>query len=272
MARARNIKPGFFKNEILGVADPIYSLLFEGLWVLADREGRLEDRPLRIKGELFPYREGIDIEALLDWLQAKEFIVRYVAANKRYIQVVNFLKHQNPHKNETESEIPSPENIGTASEKIGSARACSLIPDSLIPDSSSVGASAPIREYPDEFERTWCEFPRRAGDNPKKDAYRSWNARLKDGTTAQEMHDGTCRYRQFCEATGKLGTEFVMQAKRFFGQSKAFAQPWETPSGGSHETHQRVDNSAPARVRRANERRERERQEAEKVIDAERAH
>lgn len=135
MARARNIKPGFFKNEILGVADPIYSLLFEGLWVLADRSGRLEDRPLRIKGELFPYRDGLDMEGLLSWLQAQEFILRYTIAGKRYIQVVNFVKHQNPHKNETESEIPSSDSIGTTSEKIGSARACLLIPDSLIPDS-----------------------------------------------------------------------------------------------------------------------------------------
>ena len=53
MARARNIKPGFFKNEILGVADPLYSLLFEGLWVLADRAGRLEDRPFASRARSF---------------------------------------------------------------------------------------------------------------------------------------------------------------------------------------------------------------------------
>jgi hypothetical protein len=52
--RACNIKPGFFKNEVLGTAVPILSLLFSGLWGLADREGRLEDRPLRIKAEIFP--------------------------------------------------------------------------------------------------------------------------------------------------------------------------------------------------------------------------
>ncbi len=63
--RARNIKPGFFKNEHLGTADPIVALLFEGLWLLADRDGRLEDRPLRIKAEIFPYREGLDINGSL---------------------------------------------------------------------------------------------------------------------------------------------------------------------------------------------------------------
>lgn len=142
MARARNIKPGLFKNEVLGVADPLYTLLFEGLWVLADRAGRLEDRPLRIKGEVFPYRDGIDMDAMLNWLQTENFIVRYVVDGKRFIQILNFTKHQNPHKNEAPSEIPErsgacSEKIGSAPESIGSARADSLnlIPDSLNSDS-----------------------------------------------------------------------------------------------------------------------------------------
>jgi len=130
MARARNIKPGFFKNEVLGVADPLYSLLFEGLWVLADREGRLEDRPLRIKGEVFPYRDGLNVDAMLNWLESNGFIQRYTAQGKKCILVLEFVKHQNPHKNEAESELPAPstgcakpEEIGTTSEIIGSTRA-----------------------------------------------------------------------------------------------------------------------------------------------------
>jgi hypothetical protein len=134
MARARNIKPGLFKNEVLGVADPLYTLLFEGLWILADRSGRLEDRPMRIKAEVFPYRM-VDVDPMLDWLQAEGFIQRYIVAGKRYILIAEFVKHQNPHKNEAESIIPAPEEIGTASEIIGSTRADSLSTDSLIPDS-----------------------------------------------------------------------------------------------------------------------------------------
>jgi hypothetical protein len=137
MARARNIKPGLFKNEILGVADPLYTLLFEGLWILADRAGRLEDRPVRIKGELFPYRDGLDVEAMLDWLDSNGFIRRYTVGGKRYILICEFVKHQNPHKNESESVIPAPEEIGSEPEIIGSTRADSLSTDSpnLIPDS-----------------------------------------------------------------------------------------------------------------------------------------
>jgi hypothetical protein len=65
--RARNIKPGFFKNEELATKDPLARILFEGLWCMADREGRLEDRPARIKAEVLPYDE-CDIEPLLSSL------------------------------------------------------------------------------------------------------------------------------------------------------------------------------------------------------------
>ena len=52
MARSRNIKPGLFANELLGDADPIISLLFIGLWTIADKEGRLENRPKKIRASV----------------------------------------------------------------------------------------------------------------------------------------------------------------------------------------------------------------------------
>jgi hypothetical protein len=134
MARARNIKPGIFKNEVLGVADPLLTLLFEGLWLLADREGRLEDRPLRIKGEVFPYREGVDVASMLSWLGERGFILRYEANGLALIQIIQFRKHQSPHKNETASEYPPPENFGGPPDFVGSTRADCLIADSLNPD------------------------------------------------------------------------------------------------------------------------------------------
>lgn len=109
MARSRNIKPQFFLNEHLAQKSPYARLLFIGLWCLADCKGRMEDRPMRIKAALFPY-ESVDIDALLDELatQPENFIVRYEVDGNRYIEITNFGKHQNPHKNEKEvgSRIP----------------------------------------------------------------------------------------------------------------------------------------------------------------------
>ena len=108
MARSRNIKPGFFLNDDLALVEPLGRILFAGLWCIADREGRLEDRPRRIKAEVLPY-DDCDIDELLNQLVKYGFIVRYEVDGEKYIQVINFSKHQNPHQNEKESEIPAPE-------------------------------------------------------------------------------------------------------------------------------------------------------------------
>jgi hypothetical protein len=167
MSRARNIKPGFFKNDQLADLPFEFRILFQGLWCEADREGRVEDRPKRIKAEVFPY-DQVDVDAGLDALQNAGFIVRYEAEGRRCIEVLNFSKHQNPHKKEARSSLPArisegsvrvPEIPGKATEipapsrlpkriSEGSVRVpeitgqaqeiperAGLIPDSLIPDS-----------------------------------------------------------------------------------------------------------------------------------------
>ena len=114
MARARNIKPGFFSNDELAEVSPLGRLLFIALWTMADRAGRLEDRPKRIKVEALPY-DDCDAESLLSELAERGFVLRYARGGRHYIQVVNFAKHQNPHTREPDSEIPEPDgsNDGT---------------------------------------------------------------------------------------------------------------------------------------------------------------
>ncbi len=135
MARARSIKPGFFKNEKLADLPVAARLLFAGLWTIADRAGRLEDRPKRIRAEVFPY-DNHNIVKLLDSLCGAGFIVRYRANGCDYIAIPTWDKHQNPHKNEVESTIPAPEYSGAPSDKSGTTPADSLNPepDSLNPE------------------------------------------------------------------------------------------------------------------------------------------
>ena len=99
---ARIIRPGFFIDEDLAALPLEARVLFAGLWILADKAGRLEDKPKRIKYHIFPY-DDYDVNALLDSL-SPQFIIRYDG----YIQIRNWLKHQKVHWNETESEIPEP--------------------------------------------------------------------------------------------------------------------------------------------------------------------
>jgi len=108
MARARLLKPSFFANEDLADIPAHGRLLFIGLWTIADREGRLEDRPKRIKAALFPY-ENVSVEPLLKKLADAGFIVRYEIDGQQIIQIPSFLKHQNPHHREPESLLPAPD-------------------------------------------------------------------------------------------------------------------------------------------------------------------
>lgn len=108
MARARNIKPGFYANEDLAECSIWARFIFPGLWMLADREGRLEYRPKKIKGELLRF-DSVDAEPLLLELQALGFILIYDALGKKYIQIIKFRDHQNPHYKEAKSTIPAPD-------------------------------------------------------------------------------------------------------------------------------------------------------------------
>lgn len=143
MARARNLKPALFKDDRLAETGPEGMLLFAGLWGLADRAGRLEDRPRWIKAEVIPYFDA-DADALLDALAERGFILRYESDGRRYIWVRNFERHQNPHKNEPASTLPAPEKYGAGRVqepgKDGSAPADSLFIDSLSLDSGLLTA------------------------------------------------------------------------------------------------------------------------------------
>lgn len=173
MARARNIKPAFFMNEVLVGLPFEYRLLFIGLWTLADREGRLEDRPVRIKMELFP-ADNVDTDAGLQALNDAGFILRYEADGVRYIQVLTWRKHQNPHVKEAESTIPAPCLHGKSSDAIGASTVpapcehsagtmqapevperAGLIPDSLIPDTEKPSGAEP----PELFDPDTCDSP-----------------------------------------------------------------------------------------------------------------
>lgn len=110
MPRKRLLKPSIFANEHLGAesTDPLMIPLFAALWCLADREGRLDDRPWKIvKGFAFPYRSVADPEGMLQWLHDQGFIVRYEVDGRKYIQIVTWLDHQDIHPHEARSVIPA---------------------------------------------------------------------------------------------------------------------------------------------------------------------
>jgi hypothetical protein len=115
VARIRQIKPGFFLDDELASCCRDARLLFIGLWVIADRAGRLADRPPRIKAQVFPYDQDIGIDEIEHYLEELTdgcFIERYMTdQGKRLIEIRNFEKHQHFHAKEPDSELPPPEHL-----------------------------------------------------------------------------------------------------------------------------------------------------------------
>ena len=123
MGRIRTIKPEFFLHEGLAQLEPRTQLLFIGLWTLADREGRLDDRPARIKAQILPYTD-CDVDSMLASLtdHPEKFLTRYESDGQKYIQINEFKAHQRPNIREPESEIPAPP------ESSARARTCVKVP------------------------------------------------------------------------------------------------------------------------------------------------
>ncbi|MBS1169533.1 MAG: hypothetical protein H6R01_451 [Burkholderiaceae bacterium] len=236
MARARNIKPSFFTNDDLAEIDPLGRLLFIGLWTIADRDGRLEDRPKRIKAEVLPY-DSCDADSLLDDLQKRDFILRYEVDGTGYIQITNFTKHQNPHQKEAGSTIPAPDKHRTSTGQdttlTGTSRADSPSPitDSGFPSEDSSSASLPTGQYPESFEQAWSLYPSRPGAS-KKDAFKAWKARKKAGASDDEMIQGVIRYAKYVEAT-KTEPNYIKQPATFFGTGEHYKSDWTPPSRAS---------------------------------------
>lgn len=106
--RARTIKPGILSNEELAELGPFAYILLTALWMMADREGRLEDRPRRIwmKALALWGATPENVENLLKALAEKGFIRRYVVKGEKYIQIHNWTRHAHIHPRECQSTIP----------------------------------------------------------------------------------------------------------------------------------------------------------------------
>jgi DnaD/phage-associated family protein len=128
--RMRNISGNrLFTDEFFGTLKPLHRLLWLGMILIADDQGRLEDGAALMCVLLFPYDKDVvkDIEKGLALFETKHKIVRYVSGNngsgKALIQIVNWWKHQSPQWAK-ESQYPAPRNwidrVCTHKEGLGS--------------------------------------------------------------------------------------------------------------------------------------------------------
>ena len=198
--RARNIKPGFFENEKLAELPPLTRILYIGLWCYADREGRFEWRPKRIKAVILPY-DDCNIEEMLMSLHVMTFIDMYETPSGTIGLIPKFKEHQNPHPHEARSRLPQKAESNQCHEMSlhVSDMSVKCNADSLIPDIKNTPlppkgeeSEKPKRSrrekvaepYTLEFEQAWLIYPRKDG---KRKAFEAWQKAIKRNMPIADM-------------------------------------------------------------------------------------
>lgn len=222
--RARNVKPGFFTSDQLSECSDAARILFIGLWCMADRDGLLEDRPKKIKAEVFPMEER-DIDGLLGQLSKASLIIRYETNGARCIAIPNFRKHQRPHPKEVTSGLPKPTptqsrkgvvepclgaaevNLKTAScaecgmmnDECGMMNVESSSPDSSQPKNDQLQTNPKTPDAPDlardakAWKAFWAAYPNKDGGELVAKAI--WNAMFPTPEIVAEIMAGLERWK-----------------------------------------------------------------------------
>src|SRR5690242_2251136 len=96
MGRIRTIKPEFPQSETTGRLSRDARLLFIQLWTVVDDEGRTRAASRMLASLLYPYDDDAPklIEDWLAELERQDCIRRYDVDGDRYLEIVNWLKHQ----------------------------------------------------------------------------------------------------------------------------------------------------------------------------------
>lgn len=127
MPRIRTIKPEFFRHEGLYECEQKYNiparLVFAGLFICCDREGRFRWKPNQLKLDIMPF-DNVNIELVLDVLAKEGFIMKYqfdasptrasrvndACFTEFYGWIPSWSKHQHINGRESNSTYPDPED------------------------------------------------------------------------------------------------------------------------------------------------------------------
>ncbi len=219
MPRARNIKPGFFENEHLGVLNSDARLLFAALWTLADKQGVVECRIPRIRTYAFRYRNDITDDivhrelTVLTRLDNGDMLSKVHYEGSDYLLIHNFVKHASPHHTEKRGDYPDfallkslvnkdAQEITVNSRKHhGENPPESLIlnpdllnPDLLNPSKENVPA---VQIY--RFDDFWNCYGYKIGKDKSKKAY---DRAIRSGVKHEVIIQGIKNYQKDCQTKG----------------------------------------------------------------------
>lgn len=223
MPRIRTIKPEFWQDfRLTQQLTRDQRLFYIALWNESDDEGRFQAHPQRLKGAIFPYDDDIHggfIEDSLRTLAECGKVVLYDVSGEPYAQLVHFADHQKINR-PTPSRIPPPPNDLP-----------DFTDDSLSDHGRDTESSPPERKgkerkvesFEGEFLEFWMMYPKKVG---KQDSLKAWQARRREGVTAEQLMAGLIRYLAYKEATG----EKQKNPATFLGPGRHWDESWEIPA------------------------------------------
>lgn len=100
------LDPELFSDDRLAQCSSFGLTLYMGLLCSCDVEGRLEDRPAKIKAKLFPYFD-VNVNEVLTLLSTQGFIIRYRSGGHDVIQIVGFTEKGLSYNNEKSYGLPA---------------------------------------------------------------------------------------------------------------------------------------------------------------------
>jgi hypothetical protein len=105
--RRREISPGFWKDERIWKLSHEAKLLYLGMTQVADREGRLLDKPFEIGVEVWPWAPA-EAGKLIEEMVAVGLVARYRVGETACLAYPSaaWKRHQRPHPKEQPSRIP----------------------------------------------------------------------------------------------------------------------------------------------------------------------
>jgi hypothetical protein len=232
----RILREGILTSERVNVLSWPAEVFYRRLMSAVDDFGRYWGKSELLRAGLYPLLlDRVGNPDVVKWLAecADAGLVRtYTVEGKEYVQLLDFRQQVRAAK----SKFPEPSSASLAEAKqLRSTRAASAHVVGVVDGCEDGGGTSAGRSrdtaQPDGFDLFWTTYPKRIGNNPKDRALKAYRARVKEGHKPAEILDGAGRYAEFCRVSGKLNTEFVMQAATFLGPGKGFEQKWEGSSG-----------------------------------------
>ncbi len=268
MARIRSTHPEQWTDDQFVSCSPLARLLSLGIRNEADDNGVFEWNPVKLKMRILP-ADNCDVAALLDELVFTNQIHRFEVGGKTYAIIRSFSKFQRPKEPKFYYPVPASLPRGYELNKTYRPTPVEVLPQDFgsggekSPQREDGGKDVGVGESTEEAEPPVSAEPLRDSTPAvitiplvDKTEHPVTKAQVDDWIAAYPAVDVPQKLREIRQ--WNIANPTRRKTRKGILRHITDWLAREQDRGGKHETHQPIDNSAPARVRRAYEQRERE--------------